>query len=126
LLVRALAAFGRFLGFLQLAFVFTFCSFTHALHSLFLLGSFVDHRWLRRGLRCSVSASLGHADTSPLVLAASTVATAAGSVAASLFLEARGAVDGFVAAGLKRHWRFLAAGRADHTEHLARSTAVSM
>src|SRR5579864_8344211 len=47
-----------------------------------------------------------------LVAAASTVATAAGSVAVSLFLEARGAVDGFVAAGLKWHLRFLAAVRA--------------
>lgn len=53
----------------------------------------------------------------PLVAAASTLATAAGS----LFLETRGAVDGFVAAGLKRDLRFLTAARAGSAEHLARS-----
>jgi hypothetical protein len=57
----------------------------------------------------------------PLVAAASAVAATARSIALSLFLEARGAVDGFVAAGLKRHLRFLAAGRAGRAEHLARA-----
>ena len=62
-----------------------------------------------------------------LVAVATAVATAAGSIrAASLFLEAGRAVDGFVSAGLERNLCFLTAARARRAEHLARPAASAV